>query len=110
MGGVDKKGRGGVEAGEQAALKSPRTWSLVCHANCGDAIECGHREQKVHRTPAILMQSLSGASPSYVHPQPTLGLYSCRRNTYMFINGHTLTEARVGCPFLYTRYVYQNVK
>lgn len=60
---------GGVEG--EAVSKSPRTWSLVCHANCSDAIECGAREQKVHRTPAIHMQSLSELSPSYIHPPHT---------------------------------------
>lgn len=83
---------GGVEG--EAVSKSPRTWSLVCHANCSDAIECGAREQKVHRTPAIHMQSLSELSPSYIHPPhthtPTPSFFSGRRNRYMFINGHTL--------------------
>lgn len=38
--------------------------------------------------------------PSTHPPTPTPSLYSCRRNTYMFINGHTFCEAWVGCPFL----------
>lgn len=88
------------------ALKSPRTWSPVCHADCSDAIECGQREQKVHRTPAILMQSLSEASPSAVHPphahpSPNSALAEeIHRFFFFFLNGHTLTEGKAVCLFL----------
>lgn len=69
---VDGKGGGVGEGwgGMQSDLKSQRTWIPVCHANCSHAIECGHREQKVHRTPGILMQSLSEPSPSALPPPP----------------------------------------
>lgn len=83
--------RGG---GWGSVLKSPRTWILVCHANCSDAIECGHREQKVHRTPGILMQSLSEPSLSSIHPpSPPFA-----KEIYDVYNGHTHTDKTwVGC-------------
>lgn len=87
-------GWGGQDSGGGgAALKSPRTWSPVCHANCSNAIECRHREQKVHRT---LGYSYANSSSSAVHPPHS---HPPSMDVFTYGNAHS-EKAEQGVPAL----------